>query len=211
MKQGALYGLYAITPDELDDVRLLAASAAVLAGGARLLQYRNKSAAADVQLRQTRALRQLCRAADALLIVNDDIELALAVDADGVHLGGDDGDLRAARRRLGQRILGASCYGDLERAQAAADAGADYLAFGAIYASASKPAAAAIGLERLASARQRFSLPLCAIGGINDRNAAAVRQAGADMLAVIGGLFQAANPQLAASQLAALYPGSGPA
>lgn len=190
-------GLYAITPDEPDAAALLAAVDAALAGGVRWLQYRDKQRWAGDRRTLATALQARCAAAGARLIINDDVDLAIAVGAAGVHLGADDGDLAAARARLGaQRILGASCYADLDRAARAAAAGADYLAFGAVYPSSTKPAAVHAPLALLHAARARFALPLAAIGGITADNAAPVIAAGADLLAVISDLFQA--PDIAA-------------
>lgn len=185
-------GLYAITPDGVPAGQLLGQVDAALAGGVRWLQFRDKSADAGQRLALAAALQLRCAAAGARLIINDDVDLALAVGAAGVHLGADDGDLAAARGRLGaQRILGASCYADLGRAEHAAAAGADYLAFGAVYPSSTKPAAVRASLALLREARARFAVPLAAIGGITADNAAPVIAAGADLLAVVSDLFQA--------------------
>ena len=135
-------GLYAITPDEPDTERLLALVQAALNGGAAIVQYRNKAAATKLRHEQALALQRICRAAGVPLIVNDDLEIALAIDADGLHLGGEDGDLAAARSRLGpDKLLGASCYNRLELAIEARDLGADHVAFGAMYISSTKPGA----------------------------------------------------------------------
>lgn len=191
-------GLYAITPDEDEDARLLARVEPVLAAGAALLQYRNKRADAAVRRRQARALLPLCRRFGVPLIVNDDIELAAAIGAAGVHLGEDDADLRQARARLGaQAIVGASCYDELARAERACTAGASYLAFGACYPSATKPGTRRATPELLAAAG-RFGLPRVAIGGLRPDNAAVFVTAGADLLAVVGGLFDAPDPAAAA-------------
>lgn len=147
-------------------------------------------------------LRDRCRQAGVLFIVNDDPGLAGEVAADGVHLGRDDGSLEEARARLGNSaLLGASCYGDVARAKAAQAAGADYLAFGAIHASGSKPEAPVVGLEALAQARRAVAGVVVAIGGISAANAAATRAAGADWLAVLGAVFDAADPALALRDL----------
>jgi thiamine-phosphate pyrophosphorylase len=138
------------------------------------------------------SLRAATREFGALLIVNDSLPLALDVEADGVHLGGEDGDLAAARAALGDDgILGASCYADFEHARAAARSGADYVAFGAVFASPTKPRAVRADLSLFARCRAELGLPACAIGGITRENAAAVVAAGADMLAVISDIFQA--------------------
>ncbi len=181
-------GLYALTPTDWPPARLLAAVDQLLGGGLALLQYRAKPRP-DPAL--AAALLERCRRASVPLIINDDVELAAAIDADGVHLGRDDADPQSARARLGDAaLIGVSCYSDLSRAEHAAAAGADYLAFGAIYPSPTKPEAVHCPLDVLGQAR-RFGLPVAAIGGIRADNAAEVVAAGADLLAVITDLFEA--------------------
>lgn len=190
----ALRGLYAITPDEPDRSRLLTAVEAALAGGCRWLQYRDKLSAPAERLARATALSGLCRHRGAALIVNDDIELAQAVGAAGVHLGRDDGDLAAARAVLGPgSILGASCYADLETARRAVAEGADYVAFGAVYASPTKPAASRAPIELFARCRTEIDVPVCAIGGITLANAMPLVATGANLLAVITDLFSASD------------------
>ena len=187
-----LRGLYAVTPDDPLLPRLSALVGAALAGGVNLVQYRNKTAAPPLRRAQAADLLRLCRAYDARLIINDDLALVLELGADGVHLGGDDGDLEQARAALGPgRILGVSCYDDLARGQAAHAAGADYLAFGSIFASGTKPQAVRAPLALLGEAKRKFGLPVAAIGGITLANAAEAIAAGADLLAVITDLFDA--------------------
>jgi len=199
-------GLYAITPDWSDSRRLLAATEAILAGGCRILQYRNKVTSDCHRQEQVVALRGLTRRYGALLIINDDVNLALNAEADGVHLGEDDGELAVARVRLGDgKILGASCYQSLELARNAARAGADYLAFGSFFASPSKPLARRADPALLSAARAETGLPVCAIGGISLDNAAPLLQAGADMLAVISALYDASDPYQAALNFTQLY------
>jgi thiamine-phosphate pyrophosphorylase len=192
-----LRGLYAITPEGLSAATLLARVEAALSGGAAVIQYRDKRPDETRRAEAARALLGLCRRFGACLLINDDLPLALAVDADGVHLGAADGDLRAARQALAPgRLLGASCYADFERARAAVAAGADYVAFGAVYASSTKPSAQRAPLSLFARCRSELRLPACAIGGITVDNAAPLLAAGADMLAVISDLFEA--PDVAA-------------
>jgi thiamine-phosphate pyrophosphorylase len=200
-----------VTPDEADSGRLLALVERVLAGRPALLQYRNKLAAPDLRLQQAAALNALCKRAEVPLIINDDPLLAEQVGAAGVHLGSEDAELDAARRRLGDAaIIGASCYNSIGLAHAAAAAGASYVAFGAAFTSSTKPAAARIDDRLLPEARRTLSLPICAIGGINRDNAASLLLAGADLLAVIGDLFAAGDPELAARQYRRLFlPASG--
>lgn len=190
-----LRGLYAITPDEPDSARLEAIVRAALEAapeGWAALQYRDKSVDGTLRLAQAQRLARLARARGVPFIVNDDVALAIAVDADGVHLGRDDGELRAARRKLPGKLLGASCYDSLALARAAVDAGADYVAFGSVFPSATKPGAVRAPLGLFQDARA-LGVPLVAIGGITLENAPALLRAGADALAVIAGLFDAAD------------------
>lgn len=201
-----LNGLYVITDPHLTPGdQLIPAVAAALAGGAALVQYRAKHMAATTRQTQACALQQLCQRAGAKLIINDDVALALAVGAAGVHLGQADASIATARSCLGpQAIIGASCYADLSRAEAAWAAGANYLAFGSVYPSPTKPQAPRADPKLLGIARGRFGLPIAAIGGITRNNAAEVRAAGADLLAVISGVFAAADIQTASHHLSML-------
>lgn len=199
-------GLYAVTPDLADTPRLTAMAAAALAGGARLLQYRNKSAAPAARLAQARALLALCRKFRVPLIVNDHLELALAVDADGLHLGAEDGSLAAARERLAAgKILGASCYDRLELALEAVGRGADYVAFGSFFPSSVKPGAVRAPLDLLREAKRRLSVPVVAIGGITPENAPQLIAAGADGIAVVSALFGTDDVGAAARRFSALF------
>ncbi len=185
-------GLYAITPDDPDTVRLTARVEAAIAGGAAIVQYRNKAANAAKRREQALALQPLCRAAGVPFIVNDDLALALAVDADGLHLGGDDGDLAAARAQLGpDKLLGASCYNRMELALEARERGADHIAFGAMYPSSIKPDAVRAPLTLFGQAATAVGLPAVAIGGITLDNAPSIIRAGAHAIAVISALFDA--------------------
>ncbi|MEW5887733.1 MAG: thiamine phosphate synthase [Pseudomonadota bacterium] len=190
-----LRGLYALTPDGADTDGLLARVEQALAGGVRLVQYRNKEADAAARRSQAGALLALCRRYGARLIVNDDWRLALEIDADGAHLGRADGDPAAARAALGDKLLGISCYAEFERAREAARLGADYVAFGSVFASATKPQAVRAPLELLGRARRELGLPVAAIGGITLENAPLALAAGAGMLAVISDLFAAPDIQ----------------
>ncbi|MBW7902053.1 MAG: thiamine phosphate synthase [Rhodocyclaceae bacterium] len=187
-----LRGLYAITPEAPDEDRLLALAGEAVRGGAALLQFRDKTDDAGRRHRLAAALRAMCLAHGARFIVNDDLALALAVDADGVHLGADDGDLAAARRALpAGKVLGASCYADFETARRAVALGADYVAFGAVFPSPTKPAAVRAPLDLFARCRAELRVPACAIGGITLADAPGLVAAGADLLAVITDLFAA--------------------
>ncbi len=190
-------GLYLVTPDEPDTARLRDRVAAVL-GEASLLQYRNKGASPALRSEQALALLPLCRAAGVPLIVNDDTDLAHAIGAAGVHLGEHDGAVHQARAVLGEAaIIGVSCYDDLGRAQAAATAGTSYIAFGAFFASTTKPGARRATPDLLREAAS-LGLPRVAIGGITPDNAPGLIAAGADLVAVIAGVFDAADPLAAA-------------
>lgn len=191
-------GLYALTPD--DGVDLVPRVAAAIAGGARLIQYRDKTATASERRQRAGALLELCRASAVPLIINDDIDLAAELDADGVHLGRDDQLLAVARARLGpDALIGVSCYASLERARAAQRAGADYIAFGSFFPSRTKPAAPPCDLATLRLAAAEFDLPIVAIGGITLDNAASLLHAGASLLAVISAIFEAADIRAAAN------------
>lgn len=199
-------GLYAITPDKADTDELLRCVRLALHGGARVLQYRNKTADAALRLRQAQALRALTREFDTTYIVNDDAQLAAQVDAEGVHLGGEDGSIASARALLGkQKIIGVSCYNRVSLAQEAVKQGADYVAFGAFYSSSVKPGAVKADVSLLQSARRELNAPLVAIGGITQQNGAALIAAGADALAVISALFDAPDIEVAAHEFSILF------
>ena len=191
-----LRGLYAITPE---GPGLPEKVQAALEGGIALLQYRRKGAA---NIGEAKEIQRLAREYGVPMIVNDDLELALAIGADGVHLGREDGDLAAARRKLAGKILGASAYDDPARAQAAARAGADYVAFGSVFASPTKPAAVRAPLSLFGS---DLGVPLCAIGGITLANAPRLIAAGASLLAVITDLFDAPDIAARAREYARLF------
>ncbi len=204
-KKASLNGLYAVTPDGLTTEMLLEKVGQAIVGGASIVQYRNKSSPPGERLLQAAALAALARQQHALFIVNDSMELALQTDADGVHLGRDDGDVAATRSRLPNRLIGVSCYDSLERADAAVAAGADYVAFGAAYPSASKPAAVRAPLSLYREARRRLPVPIVAIGGIDPANAGALIEAGVDAVAVISALFDADDITATARCFAGLF------
>ncbi|HID44133.1 MAG TPA: thiamine phosphate synthase [Chromatiaceae bacterium] len=201
-----LAGLYAITVDGVQGDTLYSQVEAALSGGARILQYRDKSTDNQRRLNEALQLLTLCRQHQATFIINDDIDLCLQCGAHGVHLGKNDTHYSSARNRLGaDRIIGVSCYNDLQLAQAATRDGADYVAFGAIYPSTTKPLTVAAGLTLLREAKRQLSLPVVAIGGITPENALPVIQAGADMVAMIQGLFGQTDIQLAARNTRLLF------
>jgi len=205
-------GVYGVTPEWDDTGRLAEAVRAAARGGMRALQLRRKHAAPDLLRRQAAALAALCRELGVVFLVNDDWRLAREVGAHGAHLGRDDGDLAAARRAAPELVLGASCYDDIGRARAMLAAGADYIAFGAVYPSPSKPLAVRAPLSLLGQARalaEACPAPrpaVVAIGGIAPDNAPAVAQAGADSLAMISGLFDAPDTEAAARACLPLFP-----
>lgn len=184
-----LRGLYAITEGAASAQALAEQVVAWIAGGAQVVQYRDKTSDAARRLTEARALRTVCREAGVPLLINDDVALAAAVGADGVHLGRADAGPAQARARLGARaLIGVSGYADLGWARAAVAQGADYVAFGRFFASATKPDAPPAPLAVLRAARAALSVPIVAIGGITPDNAPTLIAAGADLLAVIGGL-----------------------
>ncbi len=198
-------GPYAITDSRLGE-RLLDAVAQAIAGGAVVVQYRDKGGDTARRQHEATQLLALCRHRGVPLIINDDLALAVAVGADGIHLGREDVDLAAARRQLGpDAIIGISCYDSLARAQAAAIAGADYVAFGSFFPSSTKPQAVRAPITLLREARQQLTVPLVAIGGITPENGAALVAAGADLLAVVSGIFAAPDITAAARHYAMLY------
>lgn len=206
-------GLYGITPEWADTDKLIAAVQAAAKGGMTALQWRRKTAAPSERLPQALALADCCKALGVVFIVNDDYRLALATNADGVHLGREDGNLVEARQALGPgKIIGCSCYNDLALAQQALDANVDYIAFGAMYPSSVKPNAVPATLETIRQARRLVDstrMParaaIVAIGGITAENAAPVIQAGADSLALINGLFGTDDIQATAARCTALF------
>jgi thiamine-phosphate pyrophosphorylase len=202
-----LYGLYLITPDADDDPQHLAAQVArAIAGGARLVQHRYKGGDRALQVARAQALLHVCRSAGVPLVINDDIDLAITLGADGVHLGRDDGDPVEARQRLGpQAIIGVSCYDDLARAETAARQGATYVAFGSFFPSTTKPNAVRATPALLRAARERLPIPAVAIGGITPHNGRPLIAAGARMLAVVSGVFATPDPGAAAAAYASLF------
>jgi thiamine-phosphate pyrophosphorylase len=202
-----LAGLYAIADTQyLDDAHLMPAVGEAIAGGARIVQYRDKKHVAADRARQASELASLCRKHSALFIINDDVELAKQAQADGVHLGREDASLAQARAQLGpQAIIGVSCYNELARAMLAQTEGADYVAFGSFFPSRTKTQAVRAGLELLCEAKQKLRIPVVAIGGITPENGAHLLAAGADALAVIEGVFGQADVRAAADRYARLF------
>ena len=199
-------GLYLVTPDWDDTERLIKTTEQALLGGAALLQYRHKTADAPLRLQQARALLALCRLFDVPLIINDHIDLCLAIGADGVHVGGTDVSVAEARAAVGpEKIVGASCYGDLALAHAAQQAGASYVAFGGFYPSRVKKYPVSTDPSIVQQAGKEIALPNVVIGGMTVDNARPLVAAGAHMVAAISSVYLAGDPQAAAREFAALF------
>ena len=199
-------GLYLVTPDRDDTESLLAATRSALQGGAALVQYSHKHAPPALRREQASALLQLCRSHGRPLVINDHVALCMDIDADGVHVGATDASLEAVRAALGpDKIVGASCYGDFGLAQAAAGAGASYVAFGGFYPSRVKEYAVTTAPSIVALARERLTVPVVVIGGMTVENARPLVALGADMAAAISSVYLAADVEAAAREFAALF------
>jgi thiamine-phosphate pyrophosphorylase len=199
-------GLYAVTPDESNTDLLLTKVEAALQGGVSVLQYRNKLASHKLQTQQASAILPLCRQYQVSLIINDSVELCMMLDADGVHIGAEDGNLSKVRTILGaSRILGASCYNRFDLALSAQQAGANYVAFGACFASSTKPNAPVASLDLFKLAQVQLNIPAVAIGGITLTNAALAIAAGASSIAVINAIFNTNDVKLSAQQFTRLF------
>ena len=200
-------GLYAIADSSyLGAEQFVPAVRAALEGGARVIQYRDKKSQPAQREAIARALNALCREHGVPLLINDDVTLAAAVGAAGVHLGRDDPDIGAARAALGPAaLIGMSCYNELARAQAAQDAGADYVAFGRFFPSRTKPQAVPAAPDLLRAARAALKIPIVAIGGITPENGGSLIEAGADALAVIEGVFNQPDIRVVAECYARLF------
>ena len=203
----SLRGLYAIADTQfLDDAQLVPAVEAAIAGGARVVQYRDKKHPPDIRRRHAKKISDLCRRHGVPFLVNDDVALAMETGADGMHLGRDDLPLAQAREQLGaDSLIGVSCYNELERALTAQQQGANYVAFGSFFPSRTKPEAVRATPELLREARLRLNIPIVAIGGITPENGAALIEAGADMLAIIEGVFAQPDIHAAARRYAQLF------
>lgn len=202
-----LTGLYAITDASINDPEItIQCVKQALAGGARCIQFRDKSDNHEQRLQTSIALRELTKQANALFIINDNVELAKSVKADGVHLGQDDTELGKAREQLGQdSLIGISCYNQFELAKKAADQGADYVAFGSFFSSPTKPNAVKADIQLLQRAKRELVIPIVAIGGITIENAGSLVEAGADMVAVIDGLFGQTDIEATARHFCSLF------
>ncbi len=204
--QSNISGLYAVTPNELDTKLLVAKVEAALKGGVRLIQYRNKAAGKSLLLRQATALLAACRAYGALLIINDHLDLCARIDADGIHLGATDCKPGPVRRLLGaDKIIGVSCYNQLNLAQEAEAEGANYVTFGAYFNSDSASNLISAPLELFQQAKQTIKIPVVGFGEITIDHADRVKAAGADAIAVIDALFEAKNITMLSQQFNAVY------
>jgi thiamine-phosphate pyrophosphorylase len=199
-------GLYLVTPDWDDTDKLIAASEQAIAGGATLLQYRHKTADDALRAQQAAALLKLCRRLNVPLIINDHIALCEQLDADGLHVGGTDASVAAVRALLGKdKIVGASCYGDLQLARDAAAAGASYVAFGGFYPSRVKKYAVTTSPDIITRALAELDVPLCVIGGMTIENSRPLVALGAHMVAAISSVYSVDDHRSAASSFASLF------
>jgi thiamine-phosphate pyrophosphorylase len=199
-------GLYLVTPDWDDTERLVAVSQQAIHGGAGLLQYRHKTASEPLRQEQATALLKLCRRLNVPLIINDHLELCEAIDADGIHVGGTDASVASMRARLGSsKIVGASCYGDLQLARDAQASGASYVAFGGFYPSRVKKYAVTTVPNIITLALNELNLPICVIGGMTPENSRVLIDHGAHMVAAISSVYSADDPHLAATQFSQMF------
>jgi len=199
-------GFYLVTPNWDDTDHLIACTTEALDAGVALVQYRHKTAERPLRMEQAAALLALCRRYRRPLIINDHLSMALTLDADGVHLGGTDAQVAEARAALGSdKIVGASCYGELQLARDAQAAGASYVAFGGFYPSKVKQYSFRTSPELLLQARREIALPLVVIGGMTPSNAAPLVERGADMVAAISAVYMAPRPGAAVREFDALF------
>lgn len=199
-------GLYLVTPDWDDTDKMLAATEQAIVGGASLVQYRHKTASEDLRREQAAALLKLCRQHGRPLIINDHVALCIALDADGVHVGGTDATVAEVRSLVGAaKIVGASCYGQLQLARDAASAGASYVAFGGFYPSRVKKYEVSTPPSIITDALQSITVPLCVIGGMTVENSKPLVDLGAHMVAAISSVYGADDQRAAASSFAQLF------
>ena len=206
MRNPKINGLYAITPELENTTDLLDKTRQVLEGGAQLIQYRNKSASRTLLKEQAGLLLLLCREYRVPLIINDHLDLAVEIDADGLHVGQQDAPVFNVRNQLGcNKIVGASCYNNLDLALQAEKEGADYVAFGAFFPSLTKPNTVSVTVSLIGEAKKRITVPIVGIGGIRLTNARTVIQGGCAAIAVCNDLFQSENIKVKAAQYAQLF------
>ena len=199
-------GLYLVTPDWDDTDQLLSATESALKAGVAMLQYRHKTATEALQRHQATALRDLCKQYKVPFIINDHLALCEEIDADGVHVGGTDATVAAVRSVMGpEKIIGASCYGDLQRAHDAAAAGASYVAFGGFYPSRVKKYEVSTPVDIVSRAKAALNVPICVIGGMTPENAVPLVAEGADLVAAISSVYQHERPTSAAANFVRLF------
>jgi thiamine-phosphate pyrophosphorylase len=202
----SMKGLYIVTPDWDDTDKMVAATEAALKGGVALVQYRHKTASPELRKEQASELLALCRKHNCPLVINDFIELCLELDADGIHVGGTDAPVAQVRAAIGpDKILGASCYGDLELAQKAHQAGASYVAFGGFYPSRVKKYEVSTPVDIITRAKQQLPVPVVVIGGMTQENSVPLIKAGTDMVAAISSVYMTDDPQAAARRFVQLF------
>jgi thiamine-phosphate pyrophosphorylase len=199
-------GLYLVTPDWDDTDALIKATETALSVGIGLLQYRHKTANGELRLEQASALLKLCRQHNVPFIINDHIDLCIALDADGIHVGGTDASVVVVRTLIGKdKILGASCYGDFALAEQAQIAGASYVAFGGFYPSRVKKYEVSTPASIVSKAKSQLTLPVCVIGGMTPENAKPLVKEGADMVAAISSVYSADDIAIAVKEFAVLF------
>ena len=200
-------GLYIVTPDWDDTAKLVDATEKALKGGAQIVQYRHKTAGAEQRLEQAKALQAVCRKYGRTFIINDYVDLAIELDADGIHVGGTDAPIAKVRAAVGpDKIVGASCYGSLTLARMAVDAGASYVAFGGFFPSRVKKYPVTTPLTIVSDwKKENDKMPVCVIGGMTAENAAPLAELGADMVAAVSGVYFADDPEVAAQAYVALF------
>ncbi len=207
LHKNKLKGLYAITDEKLiTGKNFNTAIESALQGGASIIQYRDKSNNHKKRFQQASTLKSLCKQYNAVCLINDDLELAKKISADGIHLGKNDIAISEARKTLGENaIIGISCYNDFQLAISAKNNTADYVAFGAMFSSSTKPEAINADIKLISEAKHKLAIPVCAIGGITEKNIQQLIQQGADMTAVINGLFAANDIKRAASKFSNFF------
>jgi thiamine-phosphate pyrophosphorylase len=199
-------GLYLVTPDWNDTDKLIAATERAIEGGATLLQYRHKTASEALRFEQASALLALCRRLQVPLIINDHLDLCERIDADGIHVGGTDASVAEVRASIGkEKIIGASCYGDMQLARDAANEGASYVAFGGFYPSLVKKYEVATSPSIITQALSELSIPLCVIGGMTPQNARPLIELGAHSVAAISSVYAASDHRSAAAEFVSMF------
>lgn len=202
----SMKGLYIVTPDWDDTDKMVAATEAALKGGVSLVQYRHKTASPGLRTEQASQLLALCRQYDRPFIINDFVELCLELGADGIHVGGTDAPVAEVRKAIGpDKILGASCYGSMELAQKAHEAGASYVAFGGFYPSRVKKYEVTTPVDIITRAKQQLPVPVVVIGGMTQENSVPLIKAGTDMVAAISSVYMTDDPQAAARRFVQLF------